>query len=270
VRDGMNLVAHEYVLCQGHERPAGSMARGSLVLSEFAGAALSLTRSLQINPWDTSGLASAMSYALSMPESERADRMSEMYERVVELDSARWARRYLDRLDRAARHNRQNRPMPIVPDVRSSLTQRFAKARRRRMFLDYDGTLRELAQVPEQAAPTPQILDLVRRLTEYPQGRVGLQVASAQIAVKAFAESIDDGRVGLQPHAPAQSIDEHARDQRPFVGRAGFLFDQRGEDQSLLRGVVGQVGDAPLPYDCLFAPQARLGLKQQFAIAGAA
>jgi trehalose 6-phosphate synthase/phosphatase len=169
VRDGMNLVAHEYVLCQGHERPAGSMARGSLVLSEFAGAALSLTRSLQINPWDTSGLASAMSYALSMPESERADRMSEMYERVVELDSARWARRYLDRLDRAARHNRQNRPMPIVPDVRSSLTQRFAKARRRRMFLDYDGTLRELAQVPEQAAPTPQILDLVRRLTEYPQ-----------------------------------------------------------------------------------------------------
>lgn len=164
IRDGMNLVAHEFVLCQGHEHPAGSAARGTLVLSEFAGAALSLTRSLQVNPWDILGLSEWLGVALRMPPAERAERTREMYERVVELDSARWAQRFLTRLDRAAKHNRDHRPQPLLTDERRQLVARFTAARRRRMFLDYDGTLREITQRPEQAAPTPALLELLRRL----------------------------------------------------------------------------------------------------------
>jgi trehalose 6-phosphate synthase/phosphatase len=164
IRDGMNLVAHEFVLCQGHEQPAGSVARGTLVLSEFAGAALSLTRSLQVNPWDILGLSEWLGVALRMPAAERTERSREMYERVVELDSANWAKRFLGRLDRAATHNRDNRPHPLVSDERRQLIDRFGAASRRRLFLDYDGTLREITQRPEQAAPTPALIDLLRRL----------------------------------------------------------------------------------------------------------
>ncbi len=164
IRDGMNLVAHEFVLCQGHDRPADSFARGTLVLSEFAGAALSLTRSLQVNPWDIRGLSEWLGVALRMPAAERAERTREMYERVVQLDSSRWAQRFLGRLDRAATHNREHRPKPLHDDERRRLIARFAAAPRRRLFLDYDGTLREITQRPEQAAPTPAILGLLRRL----------------------------------------------------------------------------------------------------------
>jgi trehalose 6-phosphate synthase/phosphatase len=165
IRDGMNLVAHEFVLCQGHDRPAGSHARGTLVLSEFAGAALTLTRSLQVNPWDIVGLSEWLGVALRMPAAERADRTREMYDLVVELDSARWARRFLGRLERAATHNRENRPQPLLAAERGRLIAHFRSAPRRRLFLDYDGTLREIAQRPEQAAPTPELVELLRRLS---------------------------------------------------------------------------------------------------------
>jgi trehalose 6-phosphate synthase/phosphatase len=174
VRDGMNLVAHEFVLCQGHNEPAGSVARGALVLSEFAGAALSLTRALHVNPWDIDGLANTIGQALRLSEVERAERIGEMYERVVELDSGRWAQRFLRRLDRAAEHNRQHRPRPLSAETRDAMLARWRAAKRRALFLDYDGTLRELTQRPEHAVPTADLLALLQRLAAAPDTQVHL------------------------------------------------------------------------------------------------
>jgi trehalose 6-phosphate synthase/phosphatase len=168
VRDGMNLVAHEFVLCQGHPEPAGSVARGALVLSEFAGAALSLTRSLPVNPWDPAGMCDVLGQALQLGEAERVERMGEMYERAVELDSSRWSQRFLDRLDRAAAHNRRHRPTPLGGDARRALVERWRRARTRVLFLDYDGTLREITQRPEHAVPTAELLALLQRLAGLP------------------------------------------------------------------------------------------------------
>jgi trehalose 6-phosphate synthase/phosphatase len=174
VRDGMNLVAHEFVLCQGHPEPAGSVARGALVLSEFAGAALSLTRALPVNPWDIDGLANAISQALLLTETERTDRVSEMYERVLDLDSQRWAQRFLRRLDRAAEHNRQHGPRPLSAASREAMLARWRAAKRRALFLDYDGTLREITQRPEHAVPTAELLALLQRLATAPDTQVHL------------------------------------------------------------------------------------------------
>ena len=186
IRDGMNLVAHEFVLCQGHPEPKGSQARGTLVLSEFAGAALSLTRSLQVNPWDIAGLSEWLGVALRMPVAERTERTREMYERVVDLDSARWAERFLGRLARASEHNQEHRPHPLDADARSALVDRFVGARRRHLFLDYDGTLREIAQRPEQAAPTPQIHELLQRLTQRPDTAVHLVSGRRRTTLEAW------------------------------------------------------------------------------------
>jgi trehalose 6-phosphate synthase/phosphatase len=68
LRDGMNLVAKEFVVCQADER-------GVLVLSRFAGAAEELDAALQINPYDPEDFARVMRDALALPPEERAKRM---------------------------------------------------------------------------------------------------------------------------------------------------------------------------------------------------
>ena len=70
-RDGMNLVSFEYIACQ-------QKRHGSLVLSEFAGSAQSLTGSLIVNPWNIDEMARAMQKALTMEDWERAERFEQM------------------------------------------------------------------------------------------------------------------------------------------------------------------------------------------------
>ena len=77
--------------------------------------------------------------------------------------------------------------------------------------------------------------------------RVGLEVALAQVAVERVAHAVDHRRVGLQPHAALQAVDEHRRDQRAVGRRAGFLLDDRREDQRLVRRGERQVGRAARP-----------------------
>ncbi|HEU4478153.1 MAG TPA: trehalose-6-phosphate synthase, partial [Pyrinomonadaceae bacterium] len=75
LRDGLNLVAKEYVACQ-------SSGDGVLILSEFAGAAAEMGEALLVNPYDEEGLSNAIGRALSLSESERRDRMMALYRRV--------------------------------------------------------------------------------------------------------------------------------------------------------------------------------------------
>jgi len=95
LRDGMNLVAKEYVAARFDED-------GVLVLSEFAGAADELKGSLRINPHDIDGLKDAIMRAIEMPRGERGKRMRAMRKRVHEHDVERWSREFLDTLRTAA------------------------------------------------------------------------------------------------------------------------------------------------------------------------
>jgi alpha,alpha-trehalose-phosphate synthase [UDP-forming] len=88
LRDGMNLVAKEYVAARFDED-------GVLVLSEFAGASDELRTSLRINPHDIDGLKDAIMRAVDMPRMERRKRMRTMRKRVAENDVAHWSRTFL-------------------------------------------------------------------------------------------------------------------------------------------------------------------------------
>ncbi|SEG80566.1 trehalose 6-phosphate synthase [Thermomonospora echinospora] len=92
LRDGMNLVAKEYVACRADHR-------GSLVLSEFAGAADELKRAYLVNPYDINGLKSTLLEALRAEPAEQARRMRPMRRRVIEHDVDRWAREFLSALE---------------------------------------------------------------------------------------------------------------------------------------------------------------------------
>ncbi|MBA3906492.1 MAG: trehalose-6-phosphate synthase [Pseudonocardiales bacterium] len=91
LRDGMNLVAKEYVASRGD-------LGGVLVLSEFTGAAIELKEALLVNPHDIDGLKNAVTAAFTMPTAERGRRMRNLHRQVLTHDVDRWARSFLDSL----------------------------------------------------------------------------------------------------------------------------------------------------------------------------
>src|SRR5690606_32011370 len=92
LRDGMNLVAKEFVAAQDPEDP------GVLVLSRFAGAAQELDGAILVNPYDTEAMAYAMARALSMPLEERRERFEGMMAFLITHDVNHWCDDFLDRL----------------------------------------------------------------------------------------------------------------------------------------------------------------------------
>jgi trehalose 6-phosphate synthase len=89
LRDGMNLVAKEYVAAQDPEDP------GVLILSRFAGAAIELGRALLVNPYDPESVAGAIAQALAMPLEERRARHQELLAAILGYDIDRWQREFL-------------------------------------------------------------------------------------------------------------------------------------------------------------------------------
>lgn len=118
LRDGMNLVAKEYVATRHDER-------GALVLSEFAGAAIELPQALLVNPHDIDGLKAAIMQAVHLSPREAARRMRVMRRRVFQHDVRHWAQTFLTALDDqvatvrrpAARGAQQPEPieLPVAP-----------------------------------------------------------------------------------------------------------------------------------------------------------
>ncbi len=93
LRDGMNLVAKEYVAAQDREDP------GVLILSRFAGAAKECAAALLVNPYDPEGVGAAIDRALSMPLAERRERNDHNYRVLVKNDITHWAERFLGDLE---------------------------------------------------------------------------------------------------------------------------------------------------------------------------
>jgi len=93
LRDGMNLVAKEYVAAQDMEDP------GVLVLSKFAGAAEDLKAALIVNPYDIDEVADALQTAITMPIEERRQRQNALLERVRRHDAQNWRESFIEVLE---------------------------------------------------------------------------------------------------------------------------------------------------------------------------
>jgi len=108
LRDGMNLVAKEYVAAQDAEDP------GVLILSRFAGAANELDAALLVNPYDTEAVAGAIARALSMPLDERRVRHEALYRALLANDIKFWTERFLTALTRPRSHPTWLRPVSTL------------------------------------------------------------------------------------------------------------------------------------------------------------
>lgn len=165
LRDGMNLVAKEYVATKVNNP-------GVLILSEMAGAAAELTDALLINPNDTDQIADAIHEALQMPYEEQMRRMVRMQEVVSTQTVDKWAadfiREWKEVVDKDAALQRK----VITPAITMQLGHLYAQAEKRLILLDYDGTLAPFRNAPEDAKPTDQLREILHQLGSDPKNRV--------------------------------------------------------------------------------------------------
>jgi trehalose 6-phosphate synthase/phosphatase len=167
LRDGLNLVAKEYVACK-------SSGDGVLVLSEFAGAAAEMGEALLVNPYDEEGLSATIARALSLGEAEKRERMMALYRRVHKNNVFAWGDRFINNVTNAALKRSEqphNEPLPLQ---RTQLVESFNKAQSRLIMLDYDGTLAPFATLPQSAIPSQSLIDLLERLVRDEQSIVAL------------------------------------------------------------------------------------------------
>ena len=157
LRDGMNLVAKEYLATRAD-------GTGVLVLSETAGAAAELGEALIVNPHDSEGLVEALYQALSMPVEAQQARNRPMRARLSRYDIGRWTDEFLSQLHGLHEERRLQLPRRLQDDHRAALLRAYHNGERRLLLLDYDGTLVPFAQTPEGASPDAALLTLLKEL----------------------------------------------------------------------------------------------------------
>ncbi|HEX8789814.1 MAG TPA: bifunctional alpha,alpha-trehalose-phosphate synthase (UDP-forming)/trehalose-phosphatase, partial [Polyangiaceae bacterium] len=183
LRDGMNLVAKEFVTCRTDED-------GVLVLSEFAGAAAEMGEALQVNPYDIDAMAQSYSDALEMPEEERCVRMRALRGRIGSRDVHHWAQSFISTLE-GERHEQVG--VSSREEVQS-LVARLRSAERLLLLLDYDGTLVPFARSPNLAAPDRALRELLSVLAARPGTRVHVVSGRARDVIERW---LGDLPVGL-------------------------------------------------------------------------
>jgi len=157
LRDGMNLVAKEYVAAK-RDNP------GVLILSEMAGAAAELKEALIINPNDVEEIEGALLDAMLMPEPEQKKRMLKMQKTVSKQSVNKWANDFVTELDDIKKKNRLLQNKKIDKKALKQINERYKKGRKRLLILDYDGTLVPIAKLPELAIPEDQVIQTLKAL----------------------------------------------------------------------------------------------------------
>lgn len=158
IRDGMNLVAKEFVASRSDKR-------GVLILSEGAGAVNELGEALIVNPTDRREIANAIYTALNMSEKEQMTRIAFMQRRLGNYDVVKWADEFLVAL-RDARREQENLQVKILhPEDEKKLQFQYSIAEKRLILLDYDGTLSPIERYPHLAVPKTDTLELMKRLS---------------------------------------------------------------------------------------------------------
>ena len=167
LRDGMNLVAKEYVACKAE-------GDGVLVLSEFAGAAAEMGEALLINPFDEERTASSIERALTLDENERRRRMDQLHSRILHNNVFRWGERFLASLeDTVSERGRYSDTQPKRLRT-TEVLDAYRRASRRLLMIDYDGTLVPFAGQPWQAVPPPVVMRLLTSLAAEPHNCVAV------------------------------------------------------------------------------------------------
>ncbi|XP_024517259.1 alpha,alpha-trehalose-phosphate synthase [UDP-forming] 5-like [Selaginella moellendorffii] len=196
VRDGMNLIPYEYILCregirdeqqQQQQQASGqrSLKRSMLVVSEFIGCSPSLSGAIRVNPWNIEALAEALNAAISMPEAEKCARHEKHYKYVSSHDVGYWAQSFVTDLERTCQDHARRlcygigfglgfRVVALDPNFRKLSAEHIASVYRRcgsrAILLDYDGTM--VPQSSVNRTPSEEVVAILNTLCNDPRNVV--------------------------------------------------------------------------------------------------
>jgi trehalose 6-phosphate synthase/phosphatase len=157
IRDGMNLIAKEYIASK-------TDGRGVLIISETAGAAKELGEAILVNVNNPDEIVRALEQALAMPKSEQRERNRIMQQRLKRYHVGRWADEFIDRLLYARQLEDEMVTRVLNDEARDRLVSDFQQGRRRLIITGYDGTLIPFSATPERARPGTGVKRLLKQL----------------------------------------------------------------------------------------------------------
>lgn len=157
IRDGMNLVAKEYIASQIN-------SKGVLILSEMAGAAKELSEAIIINPNNKEEIASALKEAINMPEKEQSNRINIMQNILKRYNIVKWAQDFVKSLENVSEIQKKYLAKKINEDIEGEIVKSYKKASTRILFLDYDGTLVGFQTDPQLAVPDKELYNTLDTL----------------------------------------------------------------------------------------------------------
>lgn len=178
LRDGMNLVAKEFVSCQIKNPP------GVLIISPFAGAAEQMEEALIANPYEIDDIVDTLIRALEMPNDEKILRINYLRQREQNQDVHFWMRNFLKEMGEVVRsdgeviHPTLFHPVSFADfDIYCKKILQTSK-KQLALLLDFDGTLAPIVTRPEMAALPPVTRDILTRLAENP--RIHISIVSGR------------------------------------------------------------------------------------------
>lgn len=238
LRDGMNLVAKEYVASRVDNR-------GVLILSEFAGAADELGTAVRVNPHDIEGLKEAMMRAVVMTPGEQGRRMRAARRRVLEHSVEDWSREFLEALatfhQRRSVTDRTHRVRIDDSGLHEALA-RVAASDRLLVALDFDGTLAPLEDEPMKARALPSAAAAVAALAALPDTPVAFVSGRSMHDLREIAEHADDAQIflagshGAEFWVPGEGLLE-TEDEEDAPALRDELRDQMAAEVGGLEGV---------------------------------
>ncbi len=165
IRDGMNLVAKEYIAARVDKK-------GVLILSEMTGASNEMSEALIINPNNFEEIADTLKFALEMPEEEQIKRNSALQKRLKRYNVEKWANDFVEALEATKNDTKKYTLKKINVSIRTEIASKYKNAANKVLFLDYDGTMVPFEKLPENAKPSQRVFDTLDALHKQPNTKV--------------------------------------------------------------------------------------------------
>lgn len=159
IRDGMNLVAKEYVATRTN-------GDGVLILSEMAGASKEMNEALLINPNSYKDFAATLKRALTMPQDEQKTRIKFLQKRLKRYDVEKWATEFFKALEGTKKLRQGKVTKKLSGDYEAKFYQDFKEKKKKLLLLDYDGTLVGFKDNPQDAKPDSALFKILDELQE--------------------------------------------------------------------------------------------------------
>jgi trehalose 6-phosphate synthase/phosphatase len=165
IRDGMNLIAKEYVATR-------TGRTGVLIISETAGASKELSEAIIVNPNNRIEISQSIKSALDMPEEDQL-RANELLTRRLSRNTVeKWANDYMSGLLEVKKIQEINLARKITAKLSGHLTEKYNKANKRILFLDYDGTLMGFNKDPQKVVPDKELYNTLKKLSSDSRNKI--------------------------------------------------------------------------------------------------